>query len=158
VACGVALRRVRARTAEQLALARAEADELRAQIDDIERRLAAPTPADEQEYVITRLGDGADPGEPTTPAPMVAGPLFADLVLRESVVQAASLATGVRRALSPETRNRVRFEMKREVKRARKQRRADLRQAKREWDARQRAAMRLDDDPAEGDRAEGSAA
>ena len=76
---------------------------------------------------------------PRRPAPPVPGPLFADLVLRESVVQAASLASGLRRALAPETRNRIRFEMKREVKRARKQRRADLRQARREWEARQRA-------------------
>ena len=30
-------------------------------------------------------------------------------------------------------RNRIRFEMRREVKRARKQRRADLKQAKRDW-------------------------
>ena len=55
------------------------------------------------------------------------------------VVKAASLAHGVRRALDPETRNRIRFEMRREVKRARKQRRADTREARREWEARQRA-------------------
>ncbi len=62
-------------------------------------------------------------------------------MLRETVVKAASLAHGVRRALDPETRNRIRFEMKREVKRARKQRRADTRQARREWEARQRAGL-----------------
>ena len=45
---------------------------------------------------------------------------------------------------SPETRNRIRFEMRREVKRARKQRRADLREARREWEARQRARRRRD--------------
>ena len=74
-----------------------------------------------------------------------AAPVFADIVLRETVVQAASLVHGVRRALSPETRNRIRFEMRREVKRSRKQRRADLREARREWEARQRAAMATDD-------------
>lgn len=153
----VALRRVRSRTTEALALARAEAAELRAQVDDIERRLAASTAkgGDDQEYVITRLGDEA---EPSPPAPMLPGPLFADLVLRETVVQAASLGAGLRRALAPESRNRIRFEMKREVKRARKQRRADLRQAKREWDARQRAAVRLDEEPADPDTPEDSAA
>jgi hypothetical protein len=88
----------------------------------------------------------------------VPGPLFADLVLRESVVQAASLASGLRRALAPETRNRIRFEMKREVKRARKQRRADLRRARREWEARQRAEVRLDEPTAGEDAAEDSAA
>ena len=46
-------------------------------------------------------------------------------------MRAASLAHGVRRALDPETRNRIRFEMRREVKRARKQRRADIREARR---------------------------
>jgi hypothetical protein len=49
----------------------------------------------------------------------------------ESLVRAVSLAHGVRRALSPENRQRIRFEMRREVKRARKQRRRDVRQAQR---------------------------
>lgn len=96
-----------------------------------------------REYVITHLGE-PEP-EPETVAPSSVAPgMFADLVLRESVVQAASLFHGVRRALTPENRNRIRFEMRREVKRSRKQRRSDLRQARREWEARQRAAL-LDD-------------
>ncbi len=140
---------MRRRTAEELELARAESARLQAQVDDIERRLSTPVSVEEHEYVITRLGDDV-PGEPAEAAPMVPGPLFADLVLRESVVQAASLASGLRRALAPETRNRIRFEMRREVKRARKQRRADLRQARREWEARQRAGVRLDEPSAEG--------
>ena len=74
--------------------------------------------------------------------------LFADLVLRETVVKAAGLAHGVRRAWAPETRNRIRFEMKREVKRARKQRRADIKEARREWAARQRADMSDGEDAA----------
>ena len=37
------------------------------------------------------------------------------MVLRETVVKAASLAHGVRRGLAPATRNRIRFEMKQEV-------------------------------------------
>ncbi len=134
----LALRRVRTRTAEQLESARAEAALLRAQVDEIERRLATPTSVEDHEYVITRLGEDV-PIEKDVPTPTLPGPLFADLVLRESVVQAASLASGLRRALASETRNRIRFEMKREVKRARKQRRADLRQARRDWEARQRA-------------------
>jgi hypothetical protein len=103
--------------------------------------LDAPQPAPQQpEYVITHLGDPAEEPEVEV-APAVAPGLFADIVLRETVVQTASLFHGVRRALSPETRNRIRFEMRREVKRSRKQRRADLRAARREWEARQRAAM-----------------
>jgi len=152
-----ALRRVRSQTAEELLLARAEASALRTQVEEIERRLSSRTSDDDHEYVITRLGDeGAV--EPSEPAPMVPGPLFADLVLRESVVQAASLASGLRRALAPEMRHRIRYEMKREVKRARKQRRADLRQARREWEARQRAEVRLDEAAAAEDAAEDSAA
>ncbi|MDQ4054248.1 MAG: hypothetical protein M3237_16300 [Actinomycetota bacterium] len=153
----LALRRVRAQTAEELALARAEASALRTQVEEIERRLSSRANDDEHEYVITRLGDEVSV-EPSEPTPMVPGPLFADLVLRETVVQAASLASGLRRALAPEMRHRIRFEMKREVKRARKQRRADLRQARREWEARQRAEVRLDEPAAGEDSAEDSAA
>ena len=40
-------------------------------------------------------------------------------------MQAASLGYGVRRALSAPARNRIRFEMRREVKRARKERKAE---------------------------------
>ncbi len=72
--------------------------------------------------------------------PTVAAPVFADIVLRETVVQTASLFHGLRRALARD-RNRIRFEMRREVRRSRKQRRADIREARREWEARQRAAM-----------------
>jgi hypothetical protein len=71
----------------------------------------------------------------------VDGAAFADIVLRETVVKAASLAHGVRRGLAPATRNRIRFEMKQEVRRARKQRRADLKAAQRDLHARQRAAL-----------------
>jgi hypothetical protein len=87
-----------------------------------------------EEYVITRLGDTDEP------APAMEASLFADVVMRESVVKAASWAYGVRRAFSPENRNRIRFEMRREVKRARKSRRAEEREAIREWRARQRQA------------------
>lgn len=128
-----------------LARTRSRAASLQAQVDAIERRLAEPpapqTPhRTEPDYVITHLGD-EDPGSDPVPVPTVSGPLFADLVLRESVVQAASLAAGLRRALAPEVRHRIRFEMRREVKRARKQRRADLREARRAWEAQQRAAQ-----------------
>jgi hypothetical protein len=109
--------------------------------DDRNGSLDAPLPApDRTEYVITHLGEPVEQPE-VEAVPAVAPGLFTDLVLRETVVQTASLFHGVRRALSPETRNRIRFEMRREVKRSRKQRRADLRAARREWEARQRAAL-----------------
>jgi hypothetical protein len=112
--------------------------------DDSIGRLDAPEPTRAPlEYVITGLGepeggpvDGGVEAAPTVPAGQ-----FADIVLRETVIRSASLFHGVRRALSPESRNRIRFEMRREVKRSRKQRRADIREARREWEARQRAVL-----------------
>ena len=94
------------------------------------------TSADE-EFVITRLGVEPE----SEPVPTVEPRLFADLVLRESVVKTAALAYGVRRGLAPANRNRIWFEMRREVKRARKERKAEEREAIREWRARQRAAV-----------------
>jgi hypothetical protein len=91
------------------------------------------------EYVITRMGE-PEVEEPAPTATTVAAPVFADLLLKETVVQTASLFHGLRRALAPETRNRIRFQMRQEVKRSRKQRRAELREVRREWQARQRAA------------------
>jgi len=91
---------------------------------------AVPAPQ-HQQYVITGLGGfetGANAAS-STAVETVPAPMFADIVLRETVVQAASLAAGLRRALSPEVRNRIRFEMRREVKRSRKQRRRDVRAA-----------------------------
>ncbi len=156
----VAAVRGRRHLGQRLAGAEQSVEALRAQVTAIERRLsqgdhpsstvAQPAPG----YLITGLDPGADAPEPgpelqRLPAGVVPAPLFADLVLRESVVQAASLAAGVRRALAPETRNRVRFQMRQEVKRARRQRRVELREARRDWEARQRRAA---------SRSEGSAA
>lgn len=140
IALGLALALLRARSATEraVAAARAESAVLRERLDRLEHDRRPPV-RDEQPVLITRLGE--DDSEPATPVPMVEGRLFADLVLRETVVQAASLAQGVRRALAPETRNRIRFEMRRELKLARKQRRADLRAAKRLWAEHQRASL-----------------
>lgn len=131
-----ALRSVR----RALEVARQDATVLSTRVDELERSRTAPVVAPEcaaeQEFVITHLGDPDTAG----PAPVVPTPVFADIVLRESAVQVATLAAGLRRALSAETRHRIRFEMRREVKRARKQRRADLRTARRDLHARERAA------------------
>jgi hypothetical protein len=102
---------------------------------------SAPAPSStsgDEEFVITRLGVEAE----SEPVPTVEPRLFADIVLRESVVKAAALAYGVRRGLAPANRNRIWFEMRREVKRVRKERKAEEREAIREWRARQRAAVR----------------
>lgn len=141
----VALVRTRSRTEEALERSAAETASLREQLATLERRLDRPVPSQEQaagpSFVITDLGTAEQTSEAEQPAPQIGAALFADLVLRESVVKAASLAHGVRRALDAETRHRIRFEMKREVKRARKQRKSDTREARREFAARQRATM-----------------
>ena len=127
--------------ARELAGAQAELADLRVRVDELEgAALPEPPAARPAEFVITRLGD--ESAEMTEqPGPQLDGALFADTVLRETVVKAASLAHGVRRGLAPATRNRIRFEMKQEVRRARKQRRADLKAAQRDLHARQRGAQ-----------------
>ena len=140
VLLGVTWQQRRAWTRERTG-ARAEVDELKARLDDLERARPMPSPASssEAEFVITGLG--SEPEPPPTTAPPIDGPAFADTVLRETVVKVASLAHGLRRGLAPATRNRIRFEMKQEVRRSRKQRRADLKQAQRDLHARQRALL-----------------
>jgi hypothetical protein len=147
----VALVRSRRAAAAVVGEVAAHAADLQLRIDELERRVADAVPtgltsrgAAAPEFVITALGDPAADAVPPLGADgseRIGGALFADLVLRESVVKAASLAYGVRRALDPATRNRIRFEMRREVKRARKERRAEVRAARRDVRARGRAAM-----------------
>lgn len=152
----MALRRTRARDEEVLANAAADVDTLREELDALQARLhdeaaqleearrslrlADLTIVDDHEYQITELGRRKAAG-PLAVMPAVPGTQFVDLMLRESLIRTASIAAGLRRALAPEVRNRIRFEMKREVKRSRKQRKADMKQARREWEARQRAAI-----------------
>lgn len=130
---------------------------LRARLESVEARLVeqvaapavgAPRPVRTEstepavEYVITAYAGPQDDAEQAAgPAPVVSAPVFADIVARETAVQAASLVHGLRRALAPETRNRIRFHVRQEVKRSRKQRRTELREVRREWAARQRAAQ-----------------
>ncbi len=110
-----------------------------------------PAAAEPAAYVMaTAIDEEPQPTAVTVPG-RIDGALFADIVARESVIKAAGLAHGLRRALSPETRNRIRFEMRREVKRSRKQRRADLKAALREVQTRDRAAV--SDQQGEGDAA-----
>lgn len=142
----VGFARQRRRTDRELAAAREEAAELRERLRRLEERTAdagSPVRTDPGEYRITGLGD-VESAE-TQPPVHLERAVFADILLRESVIRLGSLAYGVRRALSPESRNRIRFEMKREVKRARKQRRLEQREALREWQARQRRRVADDD-------------
>ena len=137
-----------ARAGRELEAARAEARVLAERLAAVEESVArgpAP-PTDAQSYVITHLGDEQPDAAATPVAGRIDGRLFVDIVARESAIKAAGLAHGLRRAVAPEVRNRIRFEMKREVQRARKQRRADLKVALREFRARERADLAATED------------
>ncbi|RYB96525.1 hypothetical protein EUA06_02860 [Nocardioides glacieisoli] len=103
----------------------------------------APPPVVDEAHVITGLEphvvdrDELDRVQVAVP---IDGRLFADIVARETVVRAASWTAGLRRALAPETRNRIRFHVRQETRRAGRERRAETKQALREFRARERAA------------------
>lgn len=123
----VLVRRDRARTRAELVRAQAEGQALRDRLDGLERRLDRPEPSEPTEFVITDVGEHREP----VATERIEGRLFADIVLRESVVKAAALAHGVRQATSPESRFRIRYAYSREVKQARKRRRLALRRLRR---------------------------
>ncbi|MBE7324329.1 hypothetical protein IEQ44_06660 [Nocardioides sp. Y6] len=129
------------RTRAELAATRRAQAELLERVDALAVTSAARHPdVEAAEFVITDVGSDASVDGPDTsgPAPgRIDGRLFADIVARETVVKAASWSYGLRRALSAENRNRIRFEVRRETKRATKQRRADVKEALRQYYARQ---------------------
>jgi len=147
----VGTRRARRRTEAALADSRAEIAALQERLDALARPPAAPAPrrrADEPEFVITSAGPRpADEVEVSAP-PTVDARQFASVAVGESLVRLVSLGYGVRRALSAENRNRIAFEVRREVRRSRKDRRRELRDLRR----------RLREEPGPADRAEESAA
>lgn len=159
LALGLMVRSAHRRAEAQMRMTQQAAQALSDQVAGLEARLddagSSQTDLahlDRADYVITRFGDPADPHHPDGPGDTdtshrrevevrsLPRGVFADLLLRETAVRAAGVSAGLRRALAPETRNRIRFEMKQEVKRSRKQRKADLRVARREWETRQRTA------------------
>jgi hypothetical protein len=143
VACALLWRNSRRLTARLVQLEAGLAQQSASQPHAAAPPVVTPVMAQPAAYVITAMDEVE--GEPTPAVPArVDGALFADIVARETVIKAAALAHGLRRGLSAETRNRIRFEMKREVKRSRKQRRADLKAALRDHRARDRARMAED--------------
>ncbi|MEO5708477.1 MAG: hypothetical protein ABIQ59_01450 [Nocardioidaceae bacterium] len=132
------VRASRRRWQAQLDAARADVEALSARLDDLAAQPAAPVPGPDalgpapREFVITSLTAHDTELEVVAPPSthLTAGK-FASVATGESLVRVLSLGYGVRRALSAENRNRIRFEVRREVKRARRQRRRDLKEAKR---------------------------
>ena len=110
-------------------LARAEQVESRVTERAVVLATPAPSPEDDEDALVpTPLGGEEDP-EPTE---RVDREMFWDLLLRESVVRAAAVGHGLRAVLDPRTRNRIRFEVRQEIKRARKQRKSEERAAVRQ--------------------------
>ena len=122
----------RRRTRRELAAARADLEVLRARLDEIEgARRATVTPAvvPQAEYLITTAGATSDDDD--TDPERISNRAVLSVTFGEPLVKAMALGYGVRRALSPQTRNRITFEMRREVRRARKARRRAGRRAAR---------------------------
>jgi len=125
----------RRRLEGELRTSRESVERLRARVEELSRAVDVPDPqrAPDQEFVITSLADelAAPADEDSRPPADLSGPAFASLAARESLIRVVSLGHGVRRALSAESRNRIRFEVGREIRRARKLRRRELKEARR---------------------------
>lgn len=131
----VVLLRSRAETRRQLAAAQDETAALRARLDDLASRMERPAPVaapavSDAAYVITDAGTTAD-------EPAVADRVVLTTTLGEPLVKALALGHGVRRALSAESRHKIRFEMRREARRTRKGRRREMKDAWRRERARE---------------------
>jgi hypothetical protein len=138
VLLGVALavlvggRRVRARERAALAAAHADVEALSARLEELSTELAVSRGAavlapPQAEYVITTAGG---PSAEAADLPQVPDRAVLSVTLGEPLVKLAAFGFGLRKALSGETRNRIAFEMRREVKRARKERRRAARRTR----------------------------
>jgi hypothetical protein len=147
----LATRRRRPDLEAQLAAARQETDELRHRLEELTRP-AVPEP-DHADFVITHVGEtGLSPaGEEPVPVP---DRLVLSATVGVPLVKAAAFSHGVRRALSAESRNRIWFEMRREVRASRRRRRQLRKHLEREY----RARLRAGDDPVIGDTVMGDTA
>jgi hypothetical protein len=128
----------RARSRRELALAAAEIAELRRRVDALSEQLERTVENDraragDPAYVITDAGE-------VRPDPTVPDRVVLSAAVGEPLVKVLSFGHGLRRAMSAESRNRIWFEMRREVRRARKQRRRETKEAWRRMQAEERTA------------------
>ncbi len=155
-------RRSRADLESMLLAAQRESDDLRHRLDDAtgasgrsplaergpayleelfgEQSVPAQREPDQPAWVITHVGEpDASPVEPLA----VPDRLVLSATLGEPLVKVAAFSHGVRRALSAQARNRIWFEMRREVRSARRQRLRLRKQLLREFRARERSRVDL---------------
>lgn len=130
--------RGRARSDLEATLARSQAETagLRRQLDELAGRIERPSA--EAEFVITSVG------RPEPEAVEVPDRLVLGATLGEPLVRAAAFTHGLRRALSAESRNRIRFAMRQEVRRSRRERRREMKAAWRQHQARFREGQGAD--------------
>jgi hypothetical protein len=129
------LRRARHEATEHAARARTAQLALEQRLEELTARLTRlePVARHEPAYVITDAGEADQPGS----AVAVPDRIVLSAAVGEPLVKAVALGHGLRRALSPESRNRIRFEVRRETRRSRRQRRREMREA---WLASKRAS------------------
>ncbi|RNL79211.1 hypothetical protein [Nocardioides marmorisolisilvae] len=130
--------RTRADLEAMLAAAQHEADDLRARLEELTALVTVAPEGEEPAYLITDVGVVRAPAVPEDQI-QVPDRLVLSATMGEPLVKVAALGHGLRRALSPESRNRIWFEMRREVRAARKRRRQLLKQYQRDIRAAERA-------------------
>jgi hypothetical protein len=122
--------------AASLSAAQSETAELRRRLDalseQLERQSSTMIRVDDPAFVIT------DAGAPELQR-SVADSVVLSATVGEPLVKVVAFGHGIRRALSAESRNKIWFEMRREVRRARKQRRREMKVAWRRMQAEDRA-------------------
>jgi hypothetical protein len=134
--------RERDRLLQELGEARSRLETVNARLDSLESQTVQPAqPAQPArpapEFVITTAGI-PDPAEVAAREAPLSSRQFVSVAVGESLVTLVSFGHGVRRALSAENRNRIGFEVRREVRRSRKERRREVKEARRHLRAAQR--------------------
>lgn len=135
--------RTRADLEAMLAAAQRESDDLRARLEELTALLTVvpgQRPAESAAYLITDAGGvSSDLAVPAEEPVAVPDRLVLTATVGVPLVKAAALGHGLRKALSAESRNRIWFEVRREVRASRKRRRQLLKQYQRQIRADERA-------------------
>lgn len=127
------------RTQRALDAAHADVAAMRGELDSLAKDVASSRTTDGSDagdagVVITEVGSAHRDDFDSTGVSRGAEPVdrvVLPATLGEPLVKVVAFGYGVRRALAPASRNRIAFEIKREIKRVRKQRRRDARTARR---------------------------